>query len=166
LEKFGSINWAASLRRETVGTEKAVDEMNGNLVQLGEDLRLYLLRVQVSLNNINGLFAGGAAPSEAELARRLNELQEATKEASYRTTKLREALQDGLEQEATVAPETIAGWIGRRQTAHLHARADLIEQLAATAAELAMLAALEAERITMTAILARQEAVAVQRDGR
>jgi hypothetical protein len=55
--------------------------------------------------------------------------------------------------------------VSKRQTSQLHARADLIEQLAATAVELATLSTLEAERIAMTAILARRQAVTVQIQG-
>ena len=53
-----------------------------------------------------------------------------------------------------LSSETVSRWVSKRQTSQLHARADLIEQLAATAVELATLSTLEAERIAMTAILA------------
>lgn len=136
--------------------------MNGNLAQFGEDLRLHLLRLQVSLGNINELFVAGKVTNQAELANRLDELHTTAKDCSNRATELRQTLQDGLEQEEAHAPETLSRWVGRRQTAQLHARADLIEQLAIVAVELAALSVLEAERITMTAIIARQQAVAIQ----
>ncbi|MET4476709.1 hypothetical protein [Bradyrhizobium sp. F1.13.3] len=136
--------------------------MTGNLAQFGEDLRLHLARLQVSVDNINGLFTGLAMADEGNLASRLDELRATTTRASERAAELHERLQTGLEREATLEPETLARWVGRRQTAQLHARADLIEQLAVVAVELAALCGAEAERIAMTAIMARQQAVAVQ----
>ena len=135
---------------------------NGNLAQFGEDLRLHLLRLQASLNNINGLFAAGPIANQAEFASRLDELRATAMDCSHRAAELRETLHDGLEQEAAHAPETLSRWVGRRQTAQLHARADLIEQLATVAVELATLSVLEAERITMAAITARRQAIAIQ----
>lgn len=136
--------------------------MNGNLAQFGEDLRLHLVRLQVSVDNINGLFTRGPIANESKSADRPDEIRAPTNEASERVAELHERLQTGLEREATLEAETLARWVGRRQTAQLHARADLIEQLAVVAVELAALCGAEAERITMTAIMARQQAVAVQ----
>lgn len=136
--------------------------MNGNLAQFGADLRLDLSRLQASLNNINGLFGHGVIADQAEFASRLHELQATMKGSSERAAELDDALQDSLARDAAVVPETVARWVGTRQTAQLHAHADLIEQLAITAVELAALYTLQAERITMTAIVARRQAVAVQ----
>lgn len=136
--------------------------MNGNLAQFGKDLQLHLFRLQVSLNNINGLFAGGAGASEAEFASRLNELSTTIRDCSERTSALRRTLKSGLEQDDAIASETVSRWIGRRQSAQLHVRADAIEQLATVAVELAAFSALEAEHITMAALLARREAISVQ----
>lgn len=136
--------------------------MSGNLVQFAEDLRPHLLGLQMSLNNINGLFAGASMVNEAELASRLEELRATMKESSERAVELREVLQAGLARDVALAPETLSRWVGRRQTAQLHARADLIEQMAAVAVELATLSTVEAERLTMTAIMARRQAVALQ----
>lgn len=137
--------------------------MNGNLAQFGRDLQLHLYRLQVSLTNINRLFSDdGAATSEAEFTNRLNELSTMTRDCSERTSALRKALESGLEQDAAIASETVSRWIVRRQSAQLHARADAIELLATIAVELAALSTLEAERITMAALLARREAILVQ----
>jgi uncharacterized protein (DUF342 family) len=136
--------------------------MNGNLARFGEDLRLNLFRLQVSLGNINGLFARGAIANDAEFVNRMEELRATLKESSERAVELRKRLQAGIERDTTLALETLSRWVGRRQTAQLHARADLIEQLATVAVELATLSTVEAERITMTAILARRQAVALQ----
>lgn len=136
--------------------------MNSNLAHFGEDLRLHLFGLQVSLDNINGLFAGAAIARAAELAGRLEELSAAMKESSDRAEELRETLQAGLERDTALAPETLSRWVERRKTAQLHARADLIEQLATVAMELAKLSSIEAERITLAAIMARRQAVAVQ----
>jgi hypothetical protein len=136
--------------------------MDGNLAQFGADLRLDLSRLQASLNSINGLFAHGLIADDAEFASRLQELQAAMNASSKRAAELCGALQGGLARDAAIARETVARWVGTRQTAQLHARADLIEQLAMTAMELAALYTLQAERITMTAIVARRQAVAVQ----
>jgi|APCry1669193181_1035450.scaffolds.fasta_scaffold117003_1 hypothetical protein len=136
--------------------------MNGNLAQFGEDLRLHLFQLQASLNNINGLFTRGPITSETTFANRLGELRATMKECSERAAALRRTLENGLEQSAAIPSETVSRWIGRRQSAQLHARADVIEQLAAITMELAALSAIEAERITMTALLARQQAVSVQ----
>lgn len=133
-----------------------------NLTQFGEDLRLQLFRLQASLDNINGLFAGDAIANDAELAARLEGMHALTKEFSERAAKLRDTLQAGIERDTALVPETLSNWIAKRQTAQLHARADMIEQLAGVAAELATLSAVEAERITITAIIARRHAVAVQ----
>ncbi|MGY3483900.1 hypothetical protein ACVW1C_001783 [Bradyrhizobium sp. USDA 4011] len=136
--------------------------MNGNLVQFGEELHLHLARLQVSLGNINGLFAGGSAAHEAEFVNRTQELQATIKESVERAAALREALRTGVERDAALAPETLSSWISKRQTAQLHARADLIEQMATVAVELAALSTVEAERLTMTAIMARRQAIALQ----
>lgn len=136
--------------------------MDGNLAQFGEDLRLHLFRLQVSLNNIQELFSGGRIANEAEFVSRLDELQRSADATSARATELRRTLKDRLDREAALAPESVSRWIGRRNTAQLHARADLIEQLATIAVELAMLSTIESERITMMAILARREAISVQ----
>jgi hypothetical protein len=136
--------------------------MNSNLAKFGEDLRLHLFRLHVSLNNIKGLFTRGPTANEAEFVSRLEELRAAMKDSSERAAELSDTLHDGLEREAALGPETVSRWVVRRQTAQLHARADLIEQLATMAVELAALHTLQAERITMTAILARRQAVAVQ----
>ncbi len=136
--------------------------MNGNLHQLGDDLRLHLLQLQVCLNGINGLLTGGPVANQPEFTTRLDALRAMMKDRSARTVELREVMRQSLERDTAFAPETVTRWIGRRQTAQLHARADQIEQTATVAVELAMLAAIEAERITMTAVLARREAMAVQ----
>ncbi|AUC97884.1 MULTISPECIES: hypothetical protein [Bradyrhizobium] len=136
--------------------------MNGNLHQLGDDLRLHLLQLQVCLNGINGLLTGGPVANQPEFTTRLDALRAMMKDRSERTVELREIMRQSLERDAAFAPETVTRWIGRRQTAQLHARADQIEQTATVAVELAMLAAIEAERITMSAVLARREAMAVQ----
>jgi hypothetical protein len=136
--------------------------MSGNLAQFGEDLRLHLSRLRASLGNITRLFAGTTTANDAEFVSRIEELRATIKETSERAVELRETLQAGLDRDAAIAPETLSRWVGGRQTAQLHARADLIEQMAAAAAELAALSTVEAERITMTAILARRQAVAVQ----
>lgn len=133
-----------------------------NLTQFGGDLRIHLFRLQASLDNINGLFAGAAIANDAELADRLEGMHALMKEFSARAAELRETLRAGVERETALMPETLSNWIAKRQTAQLHARADMIEQLAGVAAELATLSAVEAERITMTAIMARRQAVAVQ----
>ncbi|TFV73650.1 hypothetical protein E4K64_20730 [Bradyrhizobium frederickii] len=135
--------------------------MNGNLAQFREDLRLHLFRLQVCLNNISELFDESSVTNEAEFVSRLNELRTTANVSSERAAELRQALLGGLDQDAAMTPE-VSRWIGRRQTAQLHARADLIEKSATIAVELATLSVLEAERITMTAILARGQAVAVQ----
>ncbi|TYO66296.1 hypothetical protein FXV83_12260 [Bradyrhizobium hipponense] len=147
--------------RKSVAFSKDADAMN-NLTQFGEDLRLHLFRLQASLDNINGLFAGAAIANDAELAGRLEGMHAPMKEFSERAAELREMLQAGLERDAALVAETLSRWVARRQTAQLHARADMIEQLATVAVELATLSAVEAERITMTAIIARRKAVAVQ----
>lgn len=91
--------------------------MNGNLAQFGEDLHLHLARLQVSLGNINGLFAGGAIAHEAEFVNRTQELQATIKESVERAVALREALRTGLERDAAIAPETLSSWVSKRQTA-------------------------------------------------
>jgi hypothetical protein len=136
--------------------------MNGNLAQFGEDLRLHLLRLQVSLENLNDLFSNGRIASGARLAARMAELQKAAGESADRGEILRESLEASLERDAGISQETMARWVSKRQTARLHERADLLEQSAVVAVELAGLAAAEAERITMTAVTARREAMAVQ----
>lgn len=136
--------------------------MNGNLAQFGRDLQLHLFRLQASLHNIAGLLADGSVAREAAFTSRLNELSMMRKDCSERTSMLRRTLESGLEQDAAIASKTVPRWVGRRQSAQLHARADAIEQLAAIAVELAALSALEAERITMAALLARREAISVQ----
>jgi hypothetical protein len=138
------------------------DGMDGNLAQFGEDLRLHLLRLQVSLENLNDLFSNGRIASRARLAARMAELQKAAEESADRDELLRESLEASLERDAGVSQETIARWVSKRLTARLHERADLLEQSAVVAVELAGLAAAEAERITMTAVIARREAMAVQ----
>lgn len=136
--------------------------MNGNLAQFADDLRPYLLRIQVSLDNLSGLFSRSARPTEAQLAIRTVEMQRSAKETSDRATKLRDFLQAALEHDAGMTQETMASWVAKRQTARLHARADLLEQSAVLATELAALTAVEAERITMAAVSARQQAIALQ----
>lgn len=133
-----------------------------NLTQFGDDLRLHLNRLQACLNHLNSLFAKGTMPDQTKFKQRLDELNAMTMEFSGRATELNQTLQTELEQQASLSPETIARWVSRRQTAQLHAHADTIEQLAAHAAELAALSTLQAERITMLAILARQEAISAQ----
>lgn len=134
--------------------------MNGNLAQFGKDLQLHLFRLQKSLDNINRLFAADVMVSEATFANRLDELSAMTLDHSEQSETLRKALQSGAEQD--VAAETILRWIGKRQSARLHARADTIERLAAVTVELAALSMLEAERMTMTALLARRDAMSAQ----
>jgi hypothetical protein len=136
--------------------------MTGNLAQFGEDLRLHLLRLQVSLENLNHLFSNGRIASGARLAARMAELQKAAGESADRSEIVRESLEACIERDAGISRETIARWVSKRQTARLHERADLLEQSAVVAVELAGLAAAEAERITMTAVTARREAMAVQ----
>lgn len=80
-------------------------------------------------------------------------------DASVRMAELRSHLDSGIR---SIAPESVVRWVGLRQTAQLHAHADLIEKLATIAAELAAFAALETEEIALTAILARRQAIAVQ----
>lgn len=133
-----------------------------NLTQFGDDLRLHLNRLQACLDHLNSLFAKGPVPDDAEFRRRLSELNAMAGEFSGRATELNQTLHQELERHASLSPETIARWVSRRQTAQLHAHADTIEQLAAHAAELAALSTLQAERITMLAILARQEAISAQ----
>ncbi|NGX97124.1 MAG: hypothetical protein G4V63_18465 [Candidatus Afipia apatlaquensis] len=133
-----------------------------NLAQFGEDLRLHLIRLQACLDHLNALFAANSIADQTEFTRRLNELNAVTKNFPSQAGELYKALHDGLEQQASLPPGTIAHWIDNRQTAQLHAHADIIEQLATIATELAALTALMAERTTMTAILARQEAMSVQ----
>ncbi|TFV49673.1 hypothetical protein [Bradyrhizobium niftali] len=125
-------------------------------------MRLHLFRLQVSLDNICGLFAGSPVMSDADFAGRLDELRTTANAASEHATELRQALLGGLQQDAAITPETLSRWIGRRQTAQLHARADLIEKSATIAVELATLSVLDAERISISAVLARRQAVAVQ----
>jgi hypothetical protein len=139
--------------------------MNGNLAQFGKALRLHLLQLRRCLLNIEGLFVEIPAVKDADLAERLQELNAATQQNSERTALLRETIQRTLDQEAALAPATISKWVGGRRTAKLHARADLIEQLATDAVEFAFLSALQAERITVEAIRARREAVSVQVEG-
>lgn len=136
--------------------------MDRNLAKFGEELGLNLYRLRESLNNVSGLFADAPSTNEDEFASRLSELQAATKSFADKATELREALRFGIERDASTPVATLSRWIGRRQTAHLHSRADLLERLATIAVELATLSALEAERITMTAIRARKQAVTVQ----
>lgn len=136
--------------------------MSGNLTQFGEDLRHHLSRLQTSLSNINGLFAGNTATNDAELVGQVQELRATIDEFFDRAVALRETLQAGFERDGALTAETMSRWIATRQAARLHARADLIEQMATTAMELAALDALQAERFAMTAIVTRRQAVAVQ----
>ncbi len=136
--------------------------MSGNLTQFGEDLRPHLLRLQASLNSINGLFACFTPSDAAQCTRQLNNLREIVNESCERAEKLRETIETGLAHDAALAEEKLPEWVAGRQTARLHARADTIELLAAAAVELAQLSAIQAESITMAAILARRQAVAVQ----
>jgi hypothetical protein len=160
---FAKFYLAPIVRREKLAkTGEGTNSMDGNLAQFGRDLQLHLFRLEVSLNNINGLFASGVAASEGEFRNRLNELSTMTRDCSERTGVLRSTLESRLEQDAAITSETVSRWIGRRQSAQLHARADAIEQLATVAVELAALSVLEAERLTMAALLARREAISVQ----
>lgn len=136
--------------------------MNGNLAQFGDDLRPYLLRLQVSLDNLSELFSRRVRQTEAQLATRMAEMQRSARETADRATKLRASLQAALEHDAGISQERMASWIVKRQTARLHARADHLEQTAVLAAELAALTTVEAERITMAAVNARQQAIALQ----
>lgn len=132
--------------------------MNGNLSQFGEDLRAHLLRLQVCLNQINFLF-GELGATDPDLQTRQAELNALRTEASGRVLELRNHLDSGVR---SIAESSVTKWIELRQTAQLHARADLMERLATMAAELATLSALEAEDIILAAILARRQAIAVQ----
>lgn len=136
--------------------------MNGNLAQFGEDLRLHLLRLQLSLDNLRHLFFSGRTTGSEWLANRMDELQKGIVQDSSRRELLRQSLEANLQRDAAVLQETITHWITNRQTARLHERADLLEQSAAMAVELASLAAAEAERRTITAVNARREAITVQ----
>lgn len=134
--------------------------MSGSLPQFSEDLRQHLSRLQTSLGNINGLFTG--ALTDAELACRVDDLRVVIEQYSERAVERRETLQVGCERAGTVTDDTVSRWIDTRQTAQLHARADLLEQLATIALELASLDVLQAEHIAAAAIVARRQAVAVQ----
>lgn len=134
--------------------------MSGSLPQFSDDLRQHLSRLRTSLSNINGLFTGTA--TDAELVCQVDELRVVIEQFSQRAVELRETLRAGCERTDALTSETISRWIETRQTAQLHARADLVEQLATIALELASLDALQAERIAMAAIVARRQAVAVQ----
>ncbi|WP_028180234.1 hypothetical protein [Bradyrhizobium japonicum] len=136
--------------------------MSGNLTQFGEDLRPHLLRLQASLNNINGLFACCPPTDDAQCAEQLENLRALAIESCARAGKLRETLEAGLARDAVLADETLPRWVLGRQSARLHARADSIELLAAAAMELAKLSAVQAESITM-ALRVNEAACMIQR---
>lgn len=132
--------------------------MSGSLPQFSDDLRQHLSRLQTSLSNINRLLTETA--TDATLVCQVDELRVVAD--SERADELRETLQAGCERAGALTTETMSRWIDSRQTAQLHARADLVEQLATVALELASLDVLQAERIAMAAIVTRRQAVAVQ----
>ncbi|MGC0387956.1 hypothetical protein ABIF91_000310 [Bradyrhizobium sp. USDA 241] len=74
--------------------------MSGNLTQFGEDLRPHLLRLQASLNNINGLFACCPPTDDAQCAEQLENLRALAIESCARAGKLRETLEAGLARDA------------------------------------------------------------------
>lgn len=132
--------------------------MSGSLPQFSDDLRQHLSRLQTSLGNIDRLLTESA--TDARLVCQVDELRVVAD--SERADELRETLQAGCERAGALTTETMSRWIDSRQTAQLHARADLVEQLATVALELASLDVLQAERIAMAAIVTRRQAVAVQ----
>jgi hypothetical protein len=136
--------------------------MNRNLTHFAEDLRAPFERLQGALARIAILISEGDRIAEPDLAKRVERLEHEIAENIERACVIEAEARTRLALLASYSPELVGKWTQRRQTAQLHARADLMENSAVAAMQLALFAVLEAECAAMRVISARRNAVAVQ----
>jgi hypothetical protein len=136
--------------------------MNRNLTQFAEDLRAPLERLQSAMARITTLMSDGHRIAEPAFAKRLEQLEQELAENIERASVIEAEARTRFAMLETYSPEIVSKWTQRRQTAQLHARADLMENSAVAAMELALFAVLEAECAAMRVISARRNTVAVQ----
>lgn len=133
--------------------------MDGNVDLLRETFSDNISRVVAAIERLNALVQAGE--TAGELSSYFAALEKSAKENRARLSAVLAQLDQRIDEERLVS-EKVPGWKATRQTSKLHSRADSCEHCAAAAVEIVALAMQEAERAVVHALLAREEAIAVQ----
>lgn len=130
--------------------------------QFSEDVRVHVSKIAASLERLEGLIAETAIVPDLKLREELAANDEIAEQERLRATVVNAEFDKLVKSELAEASAKLASWKAKRDTSHLHARADRIERCAMIAVEIAMLAMCEVERTALRAVLARREAIAIQ----
>jgi hypothetical protein len=130
-EKFD--NFCSELRTKINDADKRIKDIKANAVGAGEKAKL---------------------EAKAQLAA----LENKAKEQKARTAAAEAKAKTWVEEKKTMTHDKIAQWKEQRDVKRLESRADLSEQYAVTAMEIAAAAVDEAERAAVEAVVARMDA--------
>ncbi len=132
--------------------------MPRSLDQFSQDLRLKLANVQSNLDGLKAKIDGKAENAEQDVRKHLDSVRKRIDQAAPGVAKAEAEVKTWFEEKKAVTNEKVAEWKTRRETAKLQNRADRAELYASAALDISLAAVDEAERATLEAWLARQDA--------
>jgi len=134
--------------------------MSQRIDQLHEELRAKLKEMENGVSTLKAKIDGKAAQAEKDSQAQLAALQKRIEENHPKVAASAAEARSWVETRKAATKEKVAEWKTKHETAKLKNRADNAEGYAAASIEIALAAADEAERATLEALIARQDAQA------
>jgi hypothetical protein len=132
--------------------------MSQRIDQFCENLRLKLTNIDSGLDGLKAKIDGKAQHAEQEVRSHLDKVQRRIEQGRAKVLVAQVEVKSWVDDRKTATADKIAEWRANRETSKLQNRADQAERYAAAAMDVALAAVDDAERATLEAWLARQDA--------
>jgi flagellar biosynthesis chaperone FliJ len=132
--------------------------MGQRIDQFCEQLRIKLTQIDGSLRDLKGKIDTKASNADKDVQAYLDKVDQRIDQDQAKVSAAQAKMEDWVEARKVETRAKIADWKSRRETSKLNNRADRAEQYAAAAIVVASVAVDEAERASVEAWLARQDA--------
>jgi hypothetical protein len=151
---------AAQTRRRScrILTEEII--MGQRIDQFNERLHLKLTNVDSNIRALKVKIDGKGRTAEQDVRNHLDDVETSIEQGRAKVAAAQAEIKKWAEEQKAVTSGKIAEWKAKQETAKLKGRADLAESYAAAAIDVAIAAVDEAERASLQAWLARQDAEA------
>jgi predicted nucleic acid-binding Zn-ribbon protein len=136
--------------------------MSQRIDQFCEDLRLKLTNIDSGLNGLKIKIDGKGHGVEQDVRNHLDRVQKRIEQGRTKVAASQAEVKNWVDDKKTETKEKIGEWKATRETSKLQTRADRAERYAVAAVNVAVAALDEAERASLEAWLARQDANAAK----
>jgi len=137
-------------------------DMSERFDNFGSELRARINDADKRIKDLKAKAVDASGKATVEAKAQLAALENKAKDQKARTVAVEAKVKSWIEEKKAMTHDKIAQWKEQRDVKKLSARADLAENYAVAAIEIAAAAVDEAERAAVEAIVARMDADAVQ----